>query len=81
VDRVSVTMPPEVPKAVRDAAAKAGLAKGAASRRGVTAVLGAGALIAVDRRDRRIGAMLRVLQRDGVPLHPSRCWPSRTTPC
>jgi hypothetical protein len=37
----------------------------------VTAVLDAGALIAVDRRDRAVGAMLRVLQRDGVPLRTS----------
>jgi hypothetical protein len=34
----------------------------------VSAVLDAGALIAVDKRDRKIGAMLRVLQRDGVPV-------------
>ena len=26
------------------------------------------ALIAIDERDRRVGAMLRVLQRDGVPV-------------
>jgi hypothetical protein len=34
----------------------------------VSAVLDAGALIAVDKRDRKIGAMLRVLQREGVPV-------------
>jgi PIN domain nuclease of toxin-antitoxin system len=34
----------------------------------MTVVLDAGALIAVDKRDRAVGAMLRVLQRDGVPL-------------
>lgn len=37
----------------------------------MTAVLDSGALIAIDRRDRRIGAMLRVLQRDGVPVRTS----------
>lgn len=37
----------------------------------MTAVLDSGALIAIDKRDRRIGAMLRVLQRDRVPLHTS----------
>lgn len=31
-------------------------------------VLDAGALIAVDRRDRRVGAMLRVLQQQATPL-------------
>jgi hypothetical protein len=31
-------------------------------------VLDAGALIAIDRRDRTVGAMLRLLQRDAVPL-------------
>src|SRR5205814_1130789 len=30
-----------------------------------------GALIAIDRRDRRVGAMLRLLQREGVPLRTS----------
>lgn len=30
--------------------------------------LDAGALIAIDRRDRRVGAMLRVLQRAGEPV-------------
>jgi hypothetical protein len=37
----------------------------------VTAVLDSGALIAIDKRDRRVGAMLRVLQRDGDPVHTS----------
>lgn len=32
------------------------------------AVLDAGALVAVDKRDRGVGAMLRVLQREGVPV-------------
>jgi hypothetical protein len=32
----------------------------------VSAVLDAGALVGVERRDRRVGALLRVLQRDGV---------------
>ena len=113
VDRLSVTMPPEIGAAVRDAATRQGtsvsswLTEAAAqrlrnellgaaldrweaedgpfsdeeaqgrrdrSRRpptsggGVSAVLDAGALIAVDKRDRKIGAMLRVLQRDGVPV-------------
>ena len=31
-------------------------------------VLDAGALIAIDKRDRAVGAMLRVLQREGVPV-------------
>jgi hypothetical protein len=34
----------------------------------VSAVLDAGALVAVDKRDRAVGAMLRVLQRDGVQV-------------
>jgi hypothetical protein len=34
----------------------------------MTAVLDAAALIAVDKRERAVGAMLRVLQRDGVPV-------------
>jgi len=34
----------------------------------MTAVLDAGVLIAIDKRDRAVGAMLRVLQRDGVPV-------------
>jgi hypothetical protein len=34
----------------------------------VSAVLDAGALVAVDKRDRAVGAMLRVLQRDGIPV-------------
>jgi hypothetical protein len=37
----------------------------------VTAVLDSGALIAIDKRDRRVGAMLRLLQRDGVPVETS----------
>ena len=37
----------------------------------MTAVLDSGALIAIDKRDRKVGAMLRVLQRDGVPVHTS----------
>lgn len=32
------------------------------------AVLDAGALVAIDKRDRAVGAMLRVLQRDRVPV-------------
>ncbi len=35
------------------------------------AVLDSGALIAIDRRDRRVGAMLRVLVRAGVPERTS----------
>ena len=35
------------------------------------AVLDAGALVAVDRRDRMVGAQLRVLQRQGTPLRAS----------
>ncbi len=35
------------------------------------AVLDTGALVAVDKRDRTIGAILRVLQRDGVPVATS----------
>lgn len=34
----------------------------------MSAVLDSGALVAVDKRDRRVGAMLRVLQREGVPV-------------
>ena len=34
----------------------------------MSAVLDAGALVAIDKRDRAVGAMLRVLQRDGVAL-------------
>ena len=34
----------------------------------MSAVLDHGALVAVDKRDRAVGAMLRVLQRDGVPV-------------
>jgi hypothetical protein len=37
----------------------------------VKAVLDAGALVAVDRRDRVVGAQLRVLQRQGTPLRAS----------
>ena len=37
----------------------------------MTAVLDAGALIAIDKRDRRVGAMLRALQREGVPVRTS----------
>jgi len=37
----------------------------------VKAVLDAGALVAVDKRDRRVGAMLRVLQRQRVPVWTS----------
>jgi hypothetical protein len=37
----------------------------------VKAVLDAGALVAVDRRDRTIGAQLRVLQQQGTPLRVS----------
>lgn len=35
------------------------------------AILDAGALVAVDRRDRVLGAQLRVLQRQGTPLRAS----------
>jgi hypothetical protein len=35
------------------------------------AVLDAGALVAVDRRDRLIGAQLRVLQQQGTPIRVS----------
>jgi hypothetical protein len=34
-------------------------------------ILDAGALIAIDRRDRRLGAMLRVAQRDGLAVRSS----------
>jgi hypothetical protein len=37
----------------------------------VTAVLDSGALIAIDRRDRNVGAILRVLQREGEPVRTS----------
>jgi hypothetical protein len=37
----------------------------------MTAVLDAGALIAIDKRDRKVGAVLRLLQRDGVPVRTS----------
>lgn len=37
----------------------------------MTAVLDAGALIAIDKRDRSVGAMLRLLQREGAPIRTS----------
>jgi hypothetical protein len=37
----------------------------------VKAILDAGALVAVDRRNRLIGAQLRVLQRQGTPIRVS----------
>jgi hypothetical protein len=37
----------------------------------VNVILDAGALVAVDRRDRAIGAQLRVLQLNGTPLRVS----------
>lgn len=37
----------------------------------MTAILDAGALVAVDKRDRRVGAMLRLLHRDEVPVQTS----------
>ncbi|MDA8044600.1 MAG: PIN domain nuclease [Actinomycetota bacterium] len=37
----------------------------------MSAVLDAGALVAVDKGDRRVGAMLRVLQRGGVSVTTS----------
>ena len=37
----------------------------------MTAVLDSGALVAIDKRDRKVGAMLRVLQRDGEPVRTS----------
>jgi hypothetical protein len=37
----------------------------------VKAVLDAGALVAIDRRDREVGAQLRVLQQQGTPLRAS----------
>lgn len=37
----------------------------------MTVVLDAGALIAIDRRDRRVGAMLRVLQQQRTPVRTS----------
>jgi hypothetical protein len=37
----------------------------------VKAVLDAGALVAVDRRNRMIGAQLRVLQQQGTPIRAS----------
>ena len=35
------------------------------------AVLDAGALVAIDRRDREVGAQLRLLQQQGTPLRTS----------
>lgn len=35
------------------------------------AILDAGALVAIDRRDRAVGAKLRVYQRNGVPVRTS----------
>jgi len=37
----------------------------------VRAILDAGALVAIDRRNRLIGAQLRVLQRQGAPIRVS----------
>jgi hypothetical protein len=37
----------------------------------VRAILDAGAFVAIDKHDRRVGAMLRVLQQQGVPLRTS----------
>jgi hypothetical protein len=37
----------------------------------VKVVLDAGALVAIDRRDREVGAQLRVLQQRGTPLRAS----------
>jgi hypothetical protein len=37
----------------------------------VKAVLDAGALVAIDRRDRAVGAQLRVLQRQSTPVRTS----------
>ncbi len=37
----------------------------------MTAVLDAGALVAIDKRDRTVGAMLRVLQRQAEPVRTS----------
>jgi hypothetical protein len=37
----------------------------------MTTVLDAGALVAIDRRDRRVGAMLRVLQQEHAPVRTS----------
>src|SRR5271156_5770811 len=38
---------------------------------GVKAILDAGALVAVDRRNRLVGAQLRVLQQQGTPIRVS----------
>lgn len=37
----------------------------------MNAILDAGAFVAIDRRDRKVGAMLRVLQQQRVPLRTS----------
>ena len=37
----------------------------------MSVVLDSGALISVDKRERKVGAMLRLLQRDGVPVTTS----------
>ena len=37
----------------------------------MNAILDSGALVAIDRRDRRVGAMLRVYQQAGVPVRTS----------
>ncbi|MHB8319145.1 MAG: hypothetical protein ACYDEP_07960 [Acidimicrobiales bacterium] len=42
-----------------------------AGRLGVNVVLDAGALIAIDKRNRKVGAILRLLQRDQVVLRTS----------
>ena len=34
----------------------------------MNAILDSGALVAIDRRDRRVGAMLRIYQQAGVPV-------------
>jgi len=51
----------------------------------VSAVLDAGALIGIDKRDRNIGAMLRLLHRDDVPVRTSasvvaQVWRNGRTP-
>ena len=37
----------------------------------MSVVLDSGALISIDKRERKVGAMLRLLQRDGVPVTTS----------
>jgi len=37
----------------------------------VAIVLDAGVLIGVDRRDRRVGALLRIAQRERIPVRTS----------